>query len=174
MCFWKKQRKNPLVIFSSEVSEGPPSLQSKWVRSLFVADTWWKLKSWNSFGSFIQNTCNHRKFTLNYISHVLTTKFHSDTNSDKKNNKKNIKRKHTKFRCQLLFSIIEKTDVFLKDPKRIHPSNRQPHPPWSGFPGPSSYPSQRRSTPRAAVPVDVAPDATGFNGGTWKFVWQKN
>lgn len=133
---------------------------------------------------FIQNTCDHGKFTLDSISHVLTTKFHSDKfwPNQKKQEKK------TTNRCQLLPSL-KKTCV-LKDKKipSLQPENTHLGPPRHvGIPGPSSYPSQQRLFPRAAVPVGVAPggetprvygvETVVFQqlkgNGKMEFVWQK-
>lgn len=68
----------------------------------------------------IQNTCDHRKFTLKYISHVLTNKvsfWHKFWPNKKEQEKKSTKQVPTA-------AIIAKNNVFLRT-KKIHPSNRR-------------------------------------------------
>ncbi len=147
MCFWKK-------------TQNPKSVNEAWNHEFLL-------------GLFHPKYSDHGKY--HYISHPLTTKFHSEQSLTKEN--KN--RRKTRCNCRHVFN-----NHFLW-PRNDPPSNRT-HP-WCqniGFPGPSSCPSQRRSFPRAAVPVAVAPvTCTAFNGrkrrsrqrkrnGNMKLTWQ--
>ena len=100
-------------------------------RSVNLWLEWEKLKSWIFFWIFsskIPVTIGK----LHYISRVLTTRFHSDTNSDKKNNNRRKKKKQVP---TAVFHHWKKPMCFWRTPKESIPPTRQPHPPWSlGFP----------------------------------------
>ena len=134
----------------------------------------WGLKSWIPFGSFSSKIQWPWEVPLHFPPFDNKVSFWTNFDEGKQ------KQEKTRCNCRHVFN-----NLFLW-PRNDPPCNPRTHP-WCqniGFPGPSSCPSQRRSFPRAAVPVAVAPvTCTAFNGSnggqgrgkgtaTMKLTWQ--